>query len=73
MIALFYFISFLLTKAAYLGVSDALKNAARIYLKLPHDILADFEVEVNTCVNFFMDFVNYLFPLFINDRKQKNT
>ena len=37
---------FHLKHAAYLGVADALKNAARIFLQLPHDILADFQVEV---------------------------
>ena len=37
---------FHLNHAAYLGVADALKNAARIFLQLPHDILADFQVEV---------------------------
>ena len=43
---------FHLKHAAYLGVAEALKNTGRIYLQLPHDILADFQVEVIFCLLF---------------------
>ena len=36
-----------LKHAANLGVTQAAKNVGRIYLQLPHDILADFTIEVS--------------------------
>lgn len=37
---------FHLEQAANLGVIDALKNIAKIYLQLPHTVLVDFKLEV---------------------------
>jgi hypothetical protein len=36
-----------LQQAANLGVLDALLNVSKIYLDLPHDILASYKVPVN--------------------------
>ena len=33
--------------AANLGLTDAVVNAANIYLQMPHDILVEFTVEVS--------------------------
>lgn len=39
---------FHLQQAADLGEIEALVNIAKVYMQLPHDILSDYQVKVNT-------------------------